>query len=289
MCAGIGVHSGSHARMALLPAPAGSGIVFVRGDLKGVDNRIPARADCVSSTAMSTTLANAAGASVDTVEHLMAALAGLEIDNIIIELDGPEVPIMDGSSAPFVELLANVGTKTLNAPRQRLEILDRVSVGAGERVAALEPCEDTVFDLTIRYADSVIGEQHFVYRPSRTAFLRDIAEARTYGFMRDVAQLRAAGKANGASHDNTIVIDGGRVVNPHGLRFEDEFVRHKVLDAIGDMALLGAPFIGRYSAQQPGHALNAALTAKLLATPSAWRLVEDANVNAAPLAALARG
>lgn len=289
MCAGIGVHSGAHARMALLPAPAGSGIVFIRGDMKSGDNRIPARADCVSSTAMSTTLANAAGASVDTVEHLMAAMAGLEIDNIVIELDGPEVPIMDGSSAPFVELLANVGTKAQNAARQRLEILDRVCVSDGDRIAMLEPWEDTVFDLAIHYADAVIGEQHFVYRPSRTAFLRDIAEARTYGFMRDVARLRAAGKANGASHDNTIVIDEGRVINAHGLRFEDEFVRHKVLDAIGDMALLGAPFIGRYSARQPGHALNAQLTAKLLATPSAWRLVEDANLAASPLAAIARG
>jgi UDP-3-O-[3-hydroxymyristoyl] N-acetylglucosamine deacetylase len=267
--------------MALLPAAPGSGIVFVRSDLTDIDNRIPAESHFAGGACMSTGLVNAAGARVDTVEHLMAALAGLEIDNAIIEVNGPEVPIMDGSSAPFVALLQNVGLRAQAAPRRWIEILERVYVEDGDRWAALEPCETTQYDLTIVYGDSVIGRQRFVYEQSRQAFLNDIAEARTYGFLRDADRLRAAGRAIGSSEDNTIVIDENKVLNAKGLLFEDEFVRHKVLDAIGDLVLLGSPILGRYVAHQPGHGLNSTLRTKLLATPEAWRIVADESVGPA--------
>ncbi len=260
--------------MTVRPAPVDTGVVFVRADELDRDASIPAIADLVATTNLGTTLRNAAGVEVATVEHFLAACAGLEIDNLIVEVDGPELPILDGSSAPFVQLLMNAGLKAQGAHRRQIEILSPVEVAMGAKTARLEPAERAEFDVTIRYADAPIGVQHLRYFPSRAAFLGEIAEARTYGFLKDVEQLHAVGRGLGASYDNTVVIDGGRVMNGEGLRFADEFVRHKILDAIGDLALAGAPILGRYVADQPGHALNARLVRALLDAPHAWRWTE---------------
>lgn len=275
MCAGIGVHSGAHVRMVLSPAPVDTGIVFVRSDVRGVaDNAISACADSVSETRNCTTLRNAAGVELATVEHLMSACAGLSVDNLIVEVDGPEVPILDGSSAQFVQVLMNAGVKAQAAPQRVIRILEPIEVRMGAKSAALMPAQGfdgLELDVTIRFADPAIGVQHRAVRLTPQSFLKDIADARTFGFLADVETMRAAGLGLGASMDNAVVVDSGRVVNPEGLRFEDEFVRHKMLDAIGDLALAGAPICGRFVADQPGHALNARLVRALLDTPEAWR------------------
>ncbi len=281
MCAGIGVHSGEKARLVLKPAPVGTGVVFRRTDLDASDISINAHADAVSDTRLGTTLTNEAGVSVAVVEHLMAALAGLGIDNLIIDIDGPEVPIMDGSSAVFCELLLQAGLKKQSAPRRRIRILERIEIIDGPKRATLSPSDDSILTLRARieYDDSVIGIQQMALRLAPGMFARDLAFARTYGFARDVEMLRANGLARGGSLDNAVVLDDGAVMNPEGLRAEDEFVRHKMLDAVGDLMLAGAPIAGSYDAVQPGHALNNALVRKLLSTPSAWCWETDADMD----------
>lgn len=297
MCAGIGVHSGSHVRMVLSPAPVDTGIVFVRTDVRGgVDNAIRAHADSVSETRNATTLANKAGVEIATVEHLMSACAGLGVDNMIVEVDGPEVPILDGSSAPFVQVLLNAGLKEQHAPQRYIRILEAIEVRMGSKSAALLPSvafDGLDLDVTIRFADAAIGVQRRTVQLTPESFLSDIADARTFGFMSDVDAMRAAGLGRGASMDNTLVVDAGRVMNPEGLRFDDEFVRHKLLDAVGDLSLAGAPICGRFVADQPGHALNARLVRALLDTPEAWRWEhaadEEAVCEAAPALVAAAG
>jgi UDP-3-O-[3-hydroxymyristoyl] N-acetylglucosamine deacetylase len=274
MCAGIGVHSGAHVRMVLQPAPVDTGILFVRSDVKIVDNVIRAHADSVSDTRNCTTLRNKVGVEIATVEHLMSACAGLGIDNLIVEVDGPEVPILDGSSAPFVQTLQNAGVKTQHAQQRMIRILEPIEVRMGAKSAALLPADDFEgldLDVTIRFADPAIGVQRRRVQLTPETFLTDVADARTFGFLADAEIMRAAGLGRGASMDNTLVVDGGRVVNPEGLRFDDEFVRHKLLDAVGDLAMAGAPIYGRFVADQPGHAMNARLVRALLDTPEAWR------------------
>lgn len=282
VCAGIGVHSGEKARLVLKPAPVGTGVVFRRTDLDASDITIHAHADAVSDTRLGTTMTNEAGVSVAVVEHLMAALAGMGIDNLIIDIDGPEVPIMDGSSAVFCELLLQAGLKKQSAPRRRIRILETVEIIDGPKRATLSPADDAVLTLRARieYDDSVIGIQQMALRLAPGMFARDLAFARTYGFARDVEMLRANGLARGGSLDNAVVLDDGAVMNPEGLRAEDEFVRHKMLDAVGDLMLAGAPIAGSYDAVQPGHALNNALVRKLLATPSSWCWETDADIDA---------
>ena len=281
MCAGIGVHRGEKARLVLKPAPVGTGVVFRRTDLDASDISINAHADAVSDTRLGTTLTNEAGVSVAVVEHLMAALAGLGIDNLIIDIGGPEVPIMDGSSAVFCELLLQAGLKKQSAPRRRIRILERIEIIDGPKRATLSPSDDSILTLRARieYDDSVIGIQQMALRLAPGMFARDLAFARTYGFARDVEMLRANGLARGGSLDNAVVLDDGAVMNPEGLRAEDEFVRHKMLDAVGDLMLAGAPIAGSYDAVQPGHALNNALVRKLLSTPSAWCWETDADMD----------
>jgi UDP-3-O-[3-hydroxymyristoyl] N-acetylglucosamine deacetylase len=248
-------------------------VLFVRNDVKGADNIIRAHADSVSETRNCTTLRNKAGVEIATVEHLMSACMGLGVDNLIVEVDGPEVPILDGSSAPFVQTLMNAGVKQQYAPQRFIRIVEPIEVRMGAKSAALLPPEDFEgldLDVTIRFADRAIGVQNRRVQLTPQAFLTDIADARTFGFLSDVEVLRAAGLGLGASMDNTLVVDAGRVVNPEGLRFDDEFVRHKLLDAIGDLAMAGAPIYGRFVADQPGHALNARLVRALLDTPEAW-------------------
>ncbi len=290
MCAGIGVHSGAHVRMALQPAPADTGVLFVRSDVRGCDNIIRAHAESVSETRSCTTLRNKAGVEIATVEHLMSACAGLGIDNLIVEIDGPEVPILDGSSAPFVQTLTNAGVKTQHVLRSMIRIVEPIEVRMGAKSAALLPAEDFEgldLDVTIRFADPAIGVQRRRVQLTPRTFLTEVADARTFGFLADAESMRAAGLGRGASMDNTLVVDGGRVVNPDGLRFDDEFVRHKLLDAIGDLAMAGAPIYGRFVADQPGHALNARLVRALLDSPEAWRWETDGAETAAEPALVA--
>jgi UDP-3-O-[3-hydroxymyristoyl] N-acetylglucosamine deacetylase len=271
--AGVGVHSGRHVRVAIRPAPAGHGIVFVRGDLTG-HNRIPVAADAVVRTQLNTEIGSQ-GVTVSTVEHLLAAFSALSIDNAVVELDGPELPIMDGSAAPFVKLIDQAGRRTLDAPRRYIEILKPVEAAHGDKRAALLPSASArpglEVDFEIAFDSLAIGRQRIALRVDEASFRRELAEARTFGFVHEVEALRARGLAQAGGLENAIVVDGDRVLNPEGLRFADEFVRHKALDAVGDLYILGAPVIGRFEASRAGHALNNALVRALVARPDAWR------------------
>jgi UDP-3-O-[3-hydroxymyristoyl] N-acetylglucosamine deacetylase len=284
LCAGVGVHTGVHARMALRPAPADHGIVFVRSDLGEGGDLIEACADNLAATHLGTTLRNAAGAEIATIEHLLAACAGLELDNLLVEIDGLEIPILDGSAAPFVQLLKQAGRRSQSAPRRTIRILAPIEVEMDAARAALlpDPSSDTLtLDVTIRYHDAAIGVQQKCIALSPAAFVEEIAGARTFGFMADLERMRAAGRGKGSSLANSVVFDAGRVLNREGLRFADECARHKILDAIGDLALAGGPIAGRYVAERPGHALNALLLCALGERREAWRWEAPAEALAA--------
>ena len=268
-CAGIGLHSGRKVAMTISPAGIDHGIVFRRTDL-GVD--LPARFDHVADTRLCTVLANHA-ARIGTVEHLMAALAGIGIDNALVEVDGPELPILDGSAQPFVFLLDCAGQITQAAPRQMIEILRPVRVSEGDGFAELRPASSG-FELSVAidFPAAAIGRQAVSLRLTPESFRADIAPARTFAQLAEVDALRRAGLAQGGSLENAIVVDGTRVLNPGGLRSPDEFVRHKLLDVIGDLALAGAPIQGRFIGHRMGHALNNTLLRTLMADPTAWQL-----------------
>ena len=269
--AGVGLHTGERVRAALLPAPSDTGIVFLRTDVKG-DGRVLAHASHVASTRLSTVLGNASGVTVGTVEHLMAALWALGVDNAVVELDGPEAPIMDGSSAPFVSLIDRVGRRRQEALRQAIEVLQPVEVIDGDRRAALVPASRFEVAVEIKFDSAAVGRQSLDMAVDEAAFRADLADCRTFGFLHEVEALRRAGLAQGGSLDNAVVIDGDVLLNPEGLRRPDEFVRHKAVDAIGDLATLGRPLIGRYEGRYAGHAMNNALALALLARPEAFRL-----------------
>ncbi len=269
--AGIGLHTGQRVRVSLRPAPADTGVVFLRTDVKG-DGRIAATGRNVVSTRLNTVIGNAAGVSVATVEHLMAALCALGVDNVLIELDGPEAPIMDGSAEPFIRLIDQVGLKAQDATRRYLEVLELVEVVDGDKRAALLPAPRFEVAVEIAFDTAAVGRQNIELAMDETAFRDHLAEARTFGFLHEVEALRAAGLALGGSLDNAVVVDGDRLLNPEGLRRPDEFVRHKAMDAVGDLYLLGHPLIGRYEGSFAGHALNNALVRAVLGRPDAWRL-----------------
>jgi UDP-3-O-[3-hydroxymyristoyl] N-acetylglucosamine deacetylase len=273
VCAGIGLHTGERVRLALKPASTGAGITFVRSDITDRDNRIEARAENVSAVRLGTTISNSAGASVATVEHLMAALAGLAIDDLTIEIDGPELPVMDGSSAPFIDLINRVGVKATGAPRRAIQVLKPVIVESEGRRAAFMPALKSMIEVEINFDHHAVGNQTCVFEVTPEIFSGDIASARTFGFRKDLDALLAAGLARGGSMENAVVLDDDGVANPEGLRFDDEFARHKALDALGDLYLAGAPIIGRYHAQRPGHAINNEALLALLADKSAWKMV----------------
>ncbi len=274
-CVGTGLHSGRRVTLMLRPAAAGSGILFRRSDL-GID--IPARFDRVGATELSTTLV-AEGATkvrIGTVEHVMAALAGTGITDAIVEVDGPEVPILDGSAAPFVFLIDCAGSVALNMPAPVIEVLRPVRVGDDEAWAELRPAREPGFEaaLTIAFANAVIGRQHLQMRVTAASFRAGLADARTFVLAEEIARLRANGLAQGGSLDNAVVVDGPLVVNPGGLRRPDEFVRHKLLDAVGDLALAGAALSARFAGHRSGHALNNRLLRALFADRGAWRMIE---------------
>jgi len=269
--AGICLHTGQRVRASMRPAPADSGVVFQRTDVRG-DGRIPATGRNVVNTRLNTVIGNASGATVATVEHLMAALCALGVDNVLIELDGPEAPIMDGSAEPFIRLIDQVGVRAQDASRRYLEILEPIEVLDGDKRAALLPASRFEVAVEIAFAAAAIGRQSVELVMDEAAFRDELAEARTFGFLHEVEALRAAGLALGGSLDNAVVVDGDRLLNPEGLRRPDEFVRHKAMDAVGDLYLLGHPIIGRYEGRFAGHALNNALVRAVLDRPDAWRL-----------------
>jgi UDP-3-O-[3-hydroxymyristoyl] N-acetylglucosamine deacetylase len=273
---GIGVHSGSPATLTMLPAEADTGILFVRcGGVDQPDREVVANVRAVTATEFATVLGDAAGPLCSTAEHVLAALSGLGVDNAIIEIDGPEVPIMDGSAGPFVDAIDQVGLVTLPVPRRYIRILKPVRVTSGESCGELRPHPQGFrVEIEIDFNHPIIGWQAWAQDIGPDTFRHELARARTFGFMRDVAKLWSAGYALGASFDNTLVVNDSRLLNPDGLRFVDEFARHKALDAIGDLALAGAPLLGAYHSVRGGHKLNHAVLSALMADPSAWVLVE---------------
>jgi len=270
--AGVGLHTGSHVRVAVRPAAIDAGIVFVRTDVHDRDNRVPVSPEAVCQTQLGTVINNAADVRVSTIEHLMAALAALAIDNCVVELDGPEVPIMDGSSEPFVQILDRAGRRKQEAARRYIEILETVTVEEGDKRASLSPSDRFEVAFEIVFASKAIGRQRVDLAVDEESFRAELSDCRTFGFVRDVEALRAIGLARGGTMENAVVIDGDRVLNPEGLRRPDEFVRHKALDAVGDLYVLGAPIIGRFEGVLAGHGLNNAIVRALIANPAAWRV-----------------
>jgi len=269
--AGVGVHTGAHVRVAIRPAAVDTGIVFVRADVRDRDNRVPAHGDAVVQTRLGTVIGKTAGVTVSTIEHLMAAMAALAIDNAIIELDGPEVPIMDGSSAPFVSILDRAGRKPQDAVRRFIEVLEPIEVIDGDKRAVLTPSEHFEMAFEIEFGSKAIGRQRVDLIVDEQSFRYELSDCRTFGFVQEVEALRQAGLARGGSMENAVVIDGDRVLNPEGLRRPDEFVRHKALDAVGDLYVLGAPLLARFEGVKAGHGLNNAVVRALMARPTAWR------------------
>src|SRR6188472_2302651 len=268
-CTGIGLHSGNKVTLSLKPAAADSGIRFQRADLGGLE--IPAVVTHLGGIQYQTGLTREA-VSVETVEHLLAALTALGIDNAIVELNSPEVPIMDGSAAPFVYLVNEAGVKRLQAPRRYLKVLRPISLTQGDKRIALYPSDHFKVTYSISFDHPLLRHQSRTMRITEESFVEDIAPARTFGFLKEVETLRQRGLALGGSLDNAIVLGETGVLN--ALRFEDEFVRHKILDVIGDLALVGHPVVGHLVAHRGGHALHTAFVAKILEETDAWRLVD---------------
>lgn len=275
--AGIGVHSGLPVTLTLNPADADSGVVFVRCGMNGEPHReLRATARAVTATELATVLGDGTGVFVSTVEHVMSALCGLGVDNCIVEIDGPEAPIMDGSAAAFVEAIDAAGVVRLAAPRRYFKVLKPVRVVKGDAYGELKPYDRGLrVEVEIDFDHPLIGRQSMAVDVEPDSYRREIARARTFGFMRDVAKLWNAGYALGASLENTLVVAENRILNPEGPRFPDEFVRHKTLDAIGDLALAGAPILGAYRSVRGGHKLNHAVLEALLADPTAWTTVTE--------------
>jgi UDP-3-O-[3-hydroxymyristoyl] N-acetylglucosamine deacetylase len=270
-CHGIGIHSGRPAHLVIHPAPANSGVNFIRTDLPGTPV-IPARSSRVVDSSLATTLGSEQ-AYVSTVEHLLAAMAGLKIDNARIELSGPELPILDGSAAPFTVLLQKAGIKALRWPRAFFQMQKPLEIADGDKYIGIEPAAVSKLTYTIDFPHPAIGRQQFTFQLGTKAFCREIAPARTFGFLQDVQKLQANGQALGGSLENAIVLDDHGIMNPEGLRFRDEFVRHKILDLIGDLALLGWPILGHIRVAKGSHALHQKFMQALLQQQETWRLV----------------
>ena len=267
---GRGLHSGAPVLMVVRPASADYGIWFRRTDLTQGDSLIPARWDAVVPSKLCTQVANDDGASVSTIEHIMAALAGLAISNALIEIDGPEVPILDGSALTFVARILERGIREQSAPARAIRVLKRVEVRDGEALARLDPADMLEIDFRIEFAEPSIGKQARTLNMSNGAFVRELSDSRTFCRQSDVDAMRARGLALGGTLDNAVVFDWDRVLSPGGLRHRDEPVRHKMLDALGDLSLAGAPLLARYTGIRAGHALTNRLLHKLFATPDAF-------------------
>src|SRR5881392_2595875 len=273
---GVGVHSCLPVNLTIGPAPVDAGFIFVRTGLEGADREVSATSESVISTEFATVLGDDDGPLVSTAEHVLAALRGMGVDNAIIEIDGPEVPIMDGSAAPFVAAIDQAGIVTQSASRRFIQVLRPVQVAMGDSFGELRPhASGFRVEVEIDFANPVIGRQSYVLDLSPERFRREISRARTFGFMNEVARLWSAGFARGASFENTVVLDDARLLNTEGLRFADECARHKALDAVGDLTLAGLPLLGAYRSVRGGHKLNHAVLTALMSDRSAWRVVES--------------
>jgi len=269
-CSGVGLHTGAKVSMVLKPAEAGRGIVFRRTDIAGKGKLVPARWDCVVDTRLCPVVGDGNGVSIGTVEHLMAALAGMGIDNAEIDITGPEVPVMDGSAEPFVFLIECAGIRDQGAPRRAIRVLKPVAVSGDNGTAALYPADSFLVGFEIDFDSRAVGRQAISLGLVNGTFKKELSRARTFGFLHEVEQLWANGFARGGSLDNAVVVSGDKVLNEDGLRYEDEFVRHKALDAVGDLYTAGGPIIGRFSGNCSGHALTNRLLRALFAEDGAW-------------------
>jgi UDP-3-O-[3-hydroxymyristoyl] N-acetylglucosamine deacetylase len=269
-CRGVGLHSGAKASLTLRPAAPDSGIVFQRTDAAGGGATIAASWRNTVDSALCTTLTNGEGLSVGTVEHLMAAFAGAGLDNLLVEVDGPEVPIMDGSAAPFLFLIECAGIVEQDAARRAIKVLEPMQVGDKNRSAALLPDDGFSMSFEIDFTSKAVSRQDMSLAIDAESFKSELARARTFGFLHDIDRMRAAGLARGGSLDNAVVVSGDAILNEGGLRYADEFVRHKLLDALGDLYLAGCPIIGHFRGTRSGHNLNRALLHRLFAKPDAW-------------------
>lgn len=272
-CTGTGLHSGNDVCMELLPATPGTGIVFERMDVSDKNNRIPARFDRVSDTMLCTTLTNEAGISISTVEHVMAALSGLGVDNVLIRVNGAEVPIMDGSSEPFIFLIECAGVLEQDALRPYVRIRKPIRVEQGEGWASLTPHDGFSMQVSIAFDHAVVNSQNAKVDFSRSNFKSSLSRARTFGFEEDVTRMQQMGLARGGSLDNAVVVGKDSILNEGGLRYSDEFVRHKMLDCVGDLYLAGTQILGSFDGHRTGHALNNQLLHALFADTSAWERV----------------
>ncbi|WP_417719934.1 UDP-3-O-acyl-N-acetylglucosamine deacetylase [Salipiger sp.] len=284
---GVGLHSGKPVRMRIRPAMAEHGIWFKRTDILFGDTLVPARFDAVEITPLCTRIVNRAGVQVSTIEHVMAALAGCGVHNALIEIDGPEVPILDGSSAPFVRSILARGVRTLRAPVRAIEILSPVSVHTASgwaRLSPPKPGQGLTMDFHIDFADAAIGTQRKSLNLANGAFVRELCDSRTFCRQSDVESMQANGLALGGTYENAVVVDGDKVLSPGGLRHADEAVRHKMLDALGDLYTAGQPIIGHYEGHKAGHAITNMLLHELFATPEAYRLTlcDDAMTESLP-------
>jgi UDP-3-O-[3-hydroxymyristoyl] N-acetylglucosamine deacetylase len=272
---GVGVHSGLPVNLTIGPAPIDAGFIFVRTGLEGADREVSATSESVISTEFATVLGDGEGPLVSTAEHVLAALRGMGVDNALIEIDGPEVPIMDGSAAPFVGAIDQAGIVTQSAIRRFIQVLKPVQVAIGDAFGELRPHAGGFrVEVEIDFANPVIGQQSYTLELGSERFRREISRARTFGFMNDQARLWSAGFALGASFENSVVFDDTRLLNTEGLRYSDECARHKVLDVIGDLALAGLPLLGAFRSVRGGHKLNHAVLTALMADRGAWRVVE---------------
>ena len=271
-CTGTALHSGAKVTMTLRPAEPGTGVTFYRTDIAG-SAPIPADWQHVTETRLCTTVGSD-GMMVSTIEHLMAALSGCEIDNAIIEINGAEVPVMDGSAEPFVFLIECAGVVEQNAPRRAIRVLKPITVQDGPRTVSLAPADTFCVSFAIDFDSPAVARQECTFRLVNGTFKSEICRARTFGFLDEIDEMLAAGLARGGSLDNAVVVSGDRILNEGGLRYTDEFVRHKVLDSIGDLYLAGAPIIGHFHGHQSGHALNNRLLRALFADPTAWSYVD---------------
>ncbi len=272
-CNGIGLHSGKEVKMSLLPASENSGIVFKRVDIAGQNNEILANYKNVSTTNLGTTIVNLEGAKVATIEHLMAAIWGCNIDNLIVELNAEEIPIMDGSSSTFIFLIECAGTHSQEEPRKIIEILKKVEVIDNDKSLTIEPAKEFSANLHIDFNHSQLGQQDFDFHSNHTSFKNDISRARTFAFEKDIEKMHQIGLALGGSLKNAVVIGENGIVNPEGLRYKDEFVRHKMLDFIGDIFLAGGYILGHFQGVKAGHSVNNKLLRQLFSDPSAYRFV----------------
>lgn len=272
---GIGLHTGVEVNLTLKPAPENTGYIFVRTDLDNFE--IPASVEYISHCSYATTLLRK-GVLLSTCEHLLSALRGSNVDNCFIELDNIEIPIMDGSSENFIELIENAGIAEQNAPRHYLKVLEKVEFIDGDRKMSVEPSNKFEIECVIDFKHPFINKQTFHFEMKNGSFGREIASARTFGFTTEIEMLRKANLALGGSLDNAIVLTPDGMLNENPLRFADEFVRHKILDIIGDVALLGMPLLGKITAEKSGHSVHASLMSKLLKTETAWEIVESTSL-----------